>query len=85
MKAKILKTEEEYETALEFVSQLMDAAPDTAEEEDLDLWSMLVEQYEAKHYPIDPIEAIKFRMDQLGLQQNYILEEIRKEQNSKFI
>ena len=72
MKAKILKTEEEYETALEFVSQLMDAAPDTAEEEDLDLWSMLVEQYEAKHYPIDPpdpIEAIKFRMDQLGLQQ----------------
>lgn len=72
MKAKILKTEEEYETALELVSQLMDAAPDTAEEEDLDLWSMLVEQYEAKHYPIDPpdpIEAIKFRMDQLGLQQ----------------
>lgn len=72
MKAKILKTEEEYETALELVSQLLDAAPDTAEEEDLDLWSMLVEQYEAKHYPIDPpdpIEAIKFRMDQLGLQQ----------------
>jgi len=72
MKAKILKTEEEYEAALEYVSQLMDSAPDTAEEEDLDLWSMLVEQYEIKHYPIDPpdpIEAIKFRMDQLGLQQ----------------
>lgn len=72
MKAKILKTEEEYEAALELVSQLMDAPPDTAKEEELDLWSMLVEQYEAKHYPIDPpdpIEAIKFRMDQLGLQQ----------------
>lgn len=72
MKPKILKTEEEYKTALELVSQLMNAAPDTAEEEDLDLWSMLVEQYEAKHYPIDPpdpIEAIKFRMDQLGLKQ----------------
>lgn len=72
MKAKILKTEEEYEAALELVSQLMDASPDTAEEEELDLWSMLVEQYEARHYPIDPpdpIEAIKFRMDQLGLQQ----------------
>jgi HTH-type transcriptional regulator/antitoxin HigA len=61
MKPKILKSEEEYEAALERVGELMSAEPGTHEEDDLELWSMLVEDY--------PVEAIKFRMDQLGLQQ----------------
>jgi HTH-type transcriptional regulator/antitoxin HigA len=72
MKPKILKSEEEYEAALERVGELMSAEPGTPEEDDLELWSMLVEDYEKRHYPIappDPVEAIKFRMDQLGLQQ----------------
>ena len=72
MKPKILKTESEYEQALEVVDSLMEAAPGSPEEDELELWSLLVEQYEDTHHPIDPpdpIEAIKFRMEQLGLEQ----------------
>ena len=70
MKPKILKTDEEHEKALSHVESLMDAKPGTRAEEELELWALLVEQYERENYPIeppDPIEAIKFRMDQLGL------------------
>lgn len=72
MKAKILKTEEEYEAALARVEALMDAAPGSSKEEELELWSLLVERYEAEHFSIDlpdPVEAIKFRMEQEGLRQ----------------
>ncbi|MGC9452304.1 MAG: helix-turn-helix domain-containing protein [Oceanipulchritudo sp.] len=72
MKPKILKTEKEYKAALKLVDGLMDAAPGTPGEEDLELWSLLVEEYESRHFPMDapdPIEAIKFRMDQMGLRQ----------------
>ena len=72
MKPKILKTESEYEQALEVVDSLMEATPGSPEEDELELWSLLVEQYEDTHHPIDPpdpIEAIKFRMEQLGLEQ----------------
>jgi len=72
MKAKILKTEEDYKTALARVESLMDAKLDSTEEEELELWSLLVERYEQEHFPIDlpdPISAIKFRMEQEGLQQ----------------
>jgi HTH-type transcriptional regulator / antitoxin HigA len=70
MKAKILKTEAEYEAALDYVAALMDAEPGSPEEEELELFSMLVEQYEQEHYPIalpDPVDAILFRMEQQGL------------------
>lgn len=72
MKPKILKSETEYEAALARVDYLMDAAPGSAEEEELELWSMLIERYEEEKYPIDmpdPVEAIRFRMDQEGLKQ----------------
>jgi HTH-type transcriptional regulator/antitoxin HigA len=72
MKPKILKNETEYNAALKRVDLLMDAEPGTSEADDLELWSLLVEAYEARHYPVDPpdpVEAIKFRMEQLGLQQ----------------
>lgn len=72
MKPKILKSGKDYEAALELLDRLMDAEPGTHEEDDLELWSLLVEEYENRHYPVDPpdpIEAIKFRMDQMGLQQ----------------
>ncbi len=48
----------------------MDAEPGTAEIDELELLTALVEMYEDQHYPINPpdlVEAIKFRMDQLGL------------------
>jgi HTH-type transcriptional regulator / antitoxin HigA len=72
MKPKILKSETEYQAALARVDALMDAAPGSAEEEELELWSMLIERYEEEKYPIDmpdPVEAIRFRMDQEGLKQ----------------
>jgi HTH-type transcriptional regulator / antitoxin HigA len=70
MKPKILKTESDYQAALAYVANLMNAAPGSLEEEELELFSVLIEKYEEEHYPIDlpdPIEAIKFRMDQTGL------------------
>ncbi len=65
MKAKVLKTDREYKAALSYIERLMDqSAPDEAE---LDLWSLLVENYEDAHFPIakpDPVEAIRFRLEQ---------------------
>ena len=68
MKPKVLKSEADHKAALAFVEQLMDQKyPDEGE---LELWSLLVEKYEEEHFPIaapDPIEAIRFRMEQGGL------------------
>ena len=68
MKPKVLKTNRDYQTALAYIEELMDkASPDEAA---LELWSLLVEKYEEEHFPIatpDPIEAIRFRMEQAGL------------------
>jgi HTH-type transcriptional regulator/antitoxin HigA len=72
MKPKILKTEEEYTKVLSRVESLMEAEPNSPEEKELELWSLLVECYEMEHFPIDipdPVEAIKFRMEQEGLKQ----------------
>lgn len=71
MKPKIIKTDEEHEAALAYLESLMDAEPGSFQEAELELWSLLVEDYEKERFPIenpDPIEAIRFRMDQLGLQ-----------------
>jgi len=67
-----IKTETDYKAALKEVSKLMDIEPEqgTAERDRFEVLVTLVEAYEAKHYPIDPpdpIEAIKFRMEQQGL------------------
>jgi HTH-type transcriptional regulator / antitoxin HigA len=70
MKPKILKTEDEYNAALARVESLMDASTGSAEEEELELWSLLVERYEQEKFPIDlpdSVEAIRFRMEQEGL------------------
>jgi len=67
-----IRTEKDYREALREVSKLVDKdpAPDSRDGERLDVLSTLVEAYERKHHPVelpDPIEAIKFRMDQAGL------------------
>jgi HTH-type transcriptional regulator/antitoxin HigA len=70
MKIKLIRTEEDYQQALERLEELIDAAPDSSEEEELDLLSFLIDHYEEEHFPIDlpdPVEAIKFRMEQQGL------------------
>lgn len=72
MKPKIIKTEDEYTEALARVEKLMDAKPGSPREEELELWSLLIERYEVEHFPIDlpdPVDAIKFRMEQEGLRQ----------------
>ena len=74
MKAKVLKIERDYKATLAYVERLMNQpSPDEAE---LELWSLLVETYEESHFPIatpDPIEAIRFRLDQAGLQTAALL------------
>jgi HTH-type transcriptional regulator/antitoxin HigA len=48
----------------------MDALPDSAEADELELWSILVERYEEENFPIDypdAVEAIRFRMEQENL------------------
>ena len=72
MEIKALRTEADYLAALREVSALIDLDPaaDSADGERLDVLGTLVQAYEAKHYPIDPpdpIEAIKFRMEQAGM------------------
>ena len=70
MNIRPIKTDTDYRTALKEIESLMMANADSPEGERLDVLTTLIEAYEAKHYPInmpDPIEAIKFEMDQQGL------------------
>ncbi len=72
MTIRLIKTEKDYDKALSRIEELMDAEADSPEMEELELLAALVEMYEEKRYPIDlpdPIDAIKFRMDQAGLSQ----------------
>jgi HTH-type transcriptional regulator/antitoxin HigA len=65
-----IKTEIDYEAALREIETLMRAEPDTSEGDRLDVLVTLVEAYEAKHFPLDlpdPVEAIKFTMEQKNL------------------
>ncbi len=65
-----IKTEQDYQTALAAIGDLMDAEPDTPEGDRLDVLVTLVDAYEARHFPMeapDPVAAIRFRMEQLGL------------------
>jgi HTH-type transcriptional regulator/antitoxin HigA len=70
MDIKPIKTDADYQAALKEIEALMMAEPDTPEGEKLDVLATLVEAYEQKHYPLDlpdPVEAIKFEMEQKGL------------------
>jgi HTH-type transcriptional regulator/antitoxin HigA len=67
-----IHTKKDYNAALKRVESLMDAKVGSREFDELEILSTLVESYEAKHYHIDapdPIEAIRFRMEQEGLIQ----------------
>ena len=77
MNIKILKTEKEYETALERIDAIFDAKPNTPKGDEFELLALLLDKYEEEHFPIDlphPIEAIKFRMEQMGLKQKDLVE-----------
>jgi HTH-type transcriptional regulator/antitoxin HigA len=72
MTIKPIKTESDYRVALNRMEEIFDAAIGTEESDEADILGMLVDEYEKKHYPIDPpdpIEAIKIRMDEMHLKQ----------------
>jgi HTH-type transcriptional regulator / antitoxin HigA len=71
---KPIKTKKEYEAALQYVYRLMqkDLKPGSKASDELEVLSILVEAYEKEHYPISPphpIEAIKFRLEQMGVDE----------------
>lgn len=70
MNIKPIKTDEDYQSTLREIESLMGAEPGSPEGERLDVLVTLVTAYEQKHFPLDlpdPVEAIKFVMDQRGL------------------
>ncbi len=70
MKVHPIKTESDYDESLKAIERLWGSKPGTPNGDLLDILLVLVESYEAKHHPIDPpdpIEAIKFRMEQMNL------------------
>ena len=77
MNIKVLKTEEEYTIALKRLEEIFHAPIDSIEGDEADLLSILIEKYENEHYPIDapdPIEAIKFRMEQMDMSKRELAE-----------
>lgn len=72
MEAKLIKTEEDYNAALTRIDALFDAVPGSKDFDEVELLMALVAMYEEKHYKIDapdPIEAIKFRMEQMNMKR----------------
>lgn len=73
MTVKPIKTRKDYQQALLRLEQIFDAKRGSAEGDELELLGILIDTYEKNQYPIelpDPIEAIKFRMEQLGYNQS---------------
>src|SRR5260370_15616340 len=67
---KPIRTKRDYEASLKEVERLWGAKTGTRDGDRLDVLATLIDAYEAEHYPMDPpdpIEAIKFRMEQQGL------------------
>lgn len=69
---KAIKTEAEYEAAMEQMEQLWDCPANTPEADLLEVLSILIEDYESKHYriePLDPIEALRYKVEEENLSQ----------------
>jgi HTH-type transcriptional regulator/antitoxin HigA len=72
MEITLIKSEKDYQRALRRLEEIFDAEDGTKEGDEAEILTLLIEKYEDEKYPIeapDPIEAIKFRMEQLGLKQ----------------
>ena len=77
MEIKVIKTEQDYNRALKRLEDFFHAAINTREGDEAELLSILIEKYEDEHYSIgmpDPIEAVKFRMEQMGMKQKDLAE-----------
>jgi len=72
MEIKPIRTDKDYKKALERLELIFDAKKNSKVGDELEVLGILIEQYENEHFPIDlpdPIEAIKFRMEQMGYNQ----------------
>ena len=77
MTLKVIKTDKDYQKALKHLELIFDAKKGSRNGDELELLSLLIDNYERGKYPIglpDPIEAIKFRMEQLGYKQKDLAE-----------
>lgn len=73
MNIKPIRTKKDYEQALARLEVIFDSKKGTDKGDELEILGMLIENYENEKFPIgfpDPVEAIKFRMEQLGYNQN---------------
>lgn len=73
MTIKSIKNKKDYQAAITRLEAIFDAKPGTPEGDELEVMGILIDAYEQDQYPIDypdPIEAIKFRMEQLGYTQS---------------
>ncbi len=73
MEIKPIKTKKNYQQALERLEIIFDAKKNSHDGDELEVLGILIEKYEDEHFPIgfpDPVEAIKFRMEQLGYTQS---------------
>lgn len=76
MELKPIKTAKDYQDGLERLNVIFDAPIDTKEGDEAEILSLLIENYENEHYPIeapDPIEAIKIRMEELNMRQKDLI------------
>ena len=72
MNIKAIKTETDYNDALTRMEHIFHAPENTPEGDEAEVLSILIEKYEDEHFPLgmpDPIEAIKFRMEQMNMKQ----------------
>ena len=72
MTIRPIKTKKDYQQALTRLESIFDAKKGSAEGDELEVLGILIEKYEDEHFPVgmpDPIEAIKFRMEQMGYNQ----------------
>ncbi len=79
MNIKPIKNEVDYQKSLDRLEVIFDAKKDTKNGDELEILSILIDKYENEVFPIgfpDPIEAIKFRMEQMGLKQKDLAEVI---------
>lgn len=70
MDIKAIKNEEDYNQSIKRLEEIFHALENTKEGDEAEVLSILIEKYEDEHYPIeapDPIEAIKFRMEQMEM------------------
>jgi HTH-type transcriptional regulator/antitoxin HigA len=72
MTIKPIKTKKDYQIALERLELIFDSKKGSDNGDELEILGILLEKYEDEHFPIgfpDPMEAIKFRMEQMGYNQ----------------